>query len=696
MPIVQLRDGSYARTEDDLSPQELRKLGARVPVSTSSRPRPVNPIENEARARVAKQDKLLPMSKYGAADKFSHEYTFHLDEPISAAASALTRGGYNAFKKGDIGEIGKEYKVAKRAQEIRRRNYEDENTFGGNAMGLLGAIVNPLGAETGVSKVLAKVAPNLTKAAKATKFVQAVGKAGNTAIGQGARAGFNQAALTDIADTGSIKSALNSGLMGATLGGTLSAAGKAGSSLYKVFKDRAPDAAKRVAYDKIAEMLGRTRRPGAAHMPYSPAAAQREMAVSAAAGHDPMLMDLSPEMHNTGGWLARKPGLKAANELVDAGEVRAAGAADRFDTEVTQRMGRNPSAYEAKKSINATRRARGQVDYAEGGALDMPVKWSKDLEDFFNNSPDAGRLMQKAYTSAQRFGEPIVGGTAKDGTQFIPSMRAFDRLKREFDGEIGVALRKGDKTLASGLSEHLKRLKGLMTDANPEYAGVLAAQRDEFEKLASAELGQSIFTRMKSREGAEQLLDEIKAGKTKPGELRVGVSDALLSMRNTADNPVALMRKFMRSKEQRAVLETVMGGKKELNRFDRFMRREIRGGKSNAMLGKQSATNIFQQVGDDAGEAAGDIGRRAVTGFGFGGVIGGLSGLLRGYHTHKATMGPAAREELARILMGRGEGLQEGISAAKKHSAGYKKFEQDLARMLAKAGAYSVSGVRGE
>jgi hypothetical protein len=157
------------------------------------------------------------------------------------------------------------------------------------------------------------------------------------------------------------------------------------------------------------------------------------------------------------------------------------------------------------------------------------------------------------------------------------------------------------------------------------------------------------------------------------------------------------MRRFMRSKEQRAVLEHIMGGTKELNKFDRFIRREIRGGKTDAMLGKQSATNIFQQVGEaDAGESIGYMLNNTLRGGAFGGPAGAVSAGVRTVDQLRRGMGAHAREELAKILMGRGEGLVQGIKDAQSHTQAYKKFEEDLARALAKAGAYSVSGINAE
>lgn len=710
MPLTQMPDGSYVNIDGNATPEAIARIKAQYrakPRVASGRTRPMTADDRE----VAKGFKELKDGGFNnvpvlghamrALDSLAHEGSFHADDVLSSGLDAATRGAYRAITKGDIGEIGRTYRNDRASLRQYRDWLAEEHPAENIVGGIVGLVKNPLGAESGIGRLAGKIAPTLSGTVKASRIGQMAARAGNSAIGQAARMGFNQGAATSFMDNGDVQDAFNNGLLGAGVGGVFGAGLHGAGKVVQAIADRAPANASRVAYAKIADMLGRSRRPGDTHMPYSPQAAEREMAVSAARGHEPMLMDLSPEMHNAAGWLARKPNLRAANTLVDAGESRIAGAADRFDSEVGRRVASNTgdNAYSLKQNINATRRGQGMVDYAEGGAMDTPVNWSPKLEKFFKESPDADRLIKQAYTTAQRFGDEIVGATANGGKQLVPSMRAFDYLKREFDGEIGAALRSGNRTLAAGLSKHLATLKNLLAEANPEYQQILARQRDEFERLSSTELGQSIFKRMSSREGAQQLLTEMQASKVHPDELRTGISDALLSMRNTSDSPIRLMRRFMRSKEQRAVLEYAMGGTKNLNLFDKYMRRELRGMRSDDMLarGRQSATNIFQQHGDAAeAESVGQLVSNVLRGQAFGGTIGAVSGGVRTVDQLRRGIGPAAQEEMARILMGRGEGLTQGVNNARKFATARRAAERKRARMAAKFGAYAVSGNGGE
>lgn len=707
MPLTQMPDGSYVNIDDKATPEAIARIKAQYrakPRVTANRVTPAASAREKFISGISSAGQAGgEVSTEGFFNRLVHGATLGLDDKLSAlAATGMSYLDGGAGKSGEYlrdKSFGERFGLYNAGLKRMRGEEADAHPVFTGAADMGGMLLTPIGAETGVGRLATRIAPTLAGTVKASRVGQLTARAGESAIGRGARTGFNYGAASSFIDNGNVGDAFNSGLLGASVGGALGAGVHGGGKVLQAIADRAPANASRVAYAKIADMLGRTRRPGDTHMAYSPQAAEREMAVSAARGHEPMLMDLSPEMHNAAGWLARKPNLRAANTLVDAGENRIAGAADRFDSEVGRRVASTTGddAYALKQNINAARRGQGMVDYAEGGAMDTPVNWSPKLEKFFKDSPDADRLIKQAYTTAQRFGEDIVGSA--QGNQLVPSMRAFDYLKREFDGEIGAALRSGNRTLAAGLSKHLGTLKNLLAEANPEYQQILARQRDEFQRISSTELGQSIFKRMTTRQGAKELLAELRGANVNPEELKTGIADALLSMRNSSESPIRLMRRFMRSSDQRAVLEHAFGGTKNLNMFDKFMRRELRGMRSDDMLarGRQSATNIFQQHGDAAeAESVGQLVSNVLRGQAFGGITGAVSGGVRTVDQLRRGIGPAAQEEMARILMGRGEGLTQGIDKSRKFAVARRAAERKRARMAAKFGAYAVSGNGGE
>lgn len=712
MGITRMPNGEYVNIDDNATPEAIERIRARyrnrpAPAGAATRTRrQVSPERAEARRRLDALDAAgrddLPGARYlrGITDSFFRETVGHLDAPLTGAVNAVMAVP-QAVRERSLDPIRREYRIGREMSREETDRFAESDPISSGVFGFTGAMANPIGRATGVGAVANRVAPGASRAIAQSAVGRIAARAGESAAGNAARTGFNQAAVAALADGENLSGAVDQGLVAGTIGGAFGLGINGAARIGSAIMDRAPENATRVAYEKMDDLLSRTRRPGNANMPYTPEAVVREMRASTAAGHEPRVMDLSPETQATAGYLARRPGLPAANRLVEAGENRLAGVADRFDNEIVRRVDTpaGNSAYNARTGIEAGRRARGQQDYAQGGAMDTRVQWSDDLENFFKSSPDADRLMQGAYRTAQRFGESLgsLSRLPNGNMQAVPTMRVFDYLKREFDGEIGMAVAAGNRTAAAGLSNHLKQLKQLLAEANPQYADILAAQRDAFQKLESIELGGSMLQRMRTRQGAQQLLADMRAGTINQAELRTGIADALLSMRNAAESPVRMMRRFMRSPDQRAVLEYAMGGPKALNAFDRFMRRELRSMRTDDLLarGKQSATNMFQQHGEELTDSAGTLASNVMRGMAFGGTIGAISGGVRTVDQLRRGIGPAAQEELARILMGNGEDLAKGIGAARKYAERARKASQARGRAAGKFGAYLVPDTSG-
>ena len=713
MPLRRMPNGAYVDVPDDITPAGLAKITARYAAKPGGGS---NAPEMSRREKRIAEIKGRPNSRSGfkvpGMDKLdtftsnaTHAMTLGLDDVVGPAMLAGTEGVIRAVRNRDISEIGETYGAARAAGKELRQEMNDENPVSGIAGQIAGILTNPVGAELGVAKAANAGANALTKYVPATKGAVDAARSGvaavkasgagrvaarmaNSGIGIGARAGANQGAITALADGKSAEDVFNEAGTGALYGGAASALlGGVGKAAEIVRKHR-PDQAERVAMDRIADMLERSEDP-VTKAPFTGATARREIRATDKAGGDAIVADLTPEGQSWASYLAKQPGNRAAAGVINRAEERALSAADRFDARVRKQLGLSDDAddaFDTGRKIQAGRKAAAERDYS-GDVMDAQLRWNDNLETFFTkDNPAVRRALRKAEDLIRSDdGDVTQLAFSKNGQSMIerPSMAVMDKVKKGFDALIGKALKDGDRETARMYSKQLRTLKDELAKENPEYAKALATQRDFFERQSSVELGESIIKRLSgSRADVKKLLGEIDAGKA--DDIKVGFADALMNLRTKNENPVALMRKFMRSDVQRDVLAKMFGGKRELADFERFMRRELRGAHTDAMVssGRQMQQNLLreQPAGGDV-EAVADIGKAGLQGVGFGGPLGGISRVLSGVQKWSQFLSAPAKEELSRILASKGDDLEKGLA----------KFKQERAREIIRARKASIA-----
>lgn len=662
MPLKRMPNGEYVDVPDGISAEALSRVQAentKTPVKIVTVSRAQSRLNKEnARPRIPILSDIND-SLGALQDKTASALTFGLTDKLSAGVGALTGGG--------------SYKDNREYERLRSTQQERNNPIASSIGTVVGTLMNPVGAETGAARVAARVAPKAFKAVQAGRTGRIAARLGNSSAGLGARAGFNQAALQG-ASEGNLadapRNAINAGVSGAIFGGGAGALLGSGVKIARALKDRSAENATRVAYERVGDMVGRARNADTG-LNYTPRTAARELRAAKVTGTDPMLADLSPEMQGHLGYLARKPGLNAANEIVERSTNRVEGAIDRFDKNVERLADTPTNAYSAMKATEAGRKEAGEADYAPGGAMDTPIDWTPEMQAVLAKSPDADRWLKKAYTTAQRFDEPFAATAPAVNTgphDAIPTFRVFDYLKREADSEIGQAMKAGDTTLAAGLSKQKQYFVDMLDETNSAYADIRGLQRDAYQQKQALEVGQGFLARL--RKDPRGLLDDLKASPN-PTEVRMGMADALLQMHNTTDSPVVLMRRLLRSNDQKAVLEHLFDGPEKLGKFSRFLKRELRQLKTDSLTsGKQSATDLFKQHGeaDDAGGAA-KLLNNTLRGAAYGGKAGFVSAGIRTVDELLNGVSPAVREEIAKILTGQGKGLAKGINDARTFSS---------------------------
>lgn len=711
MGLTLMPNGQYVNIEDGAPPEVVARIRAqnskRVQATTSTPSAPSSgsaadetraDIARRVRERRAAQAATGGQYPLGINPRIASSASFGLSDKGEAAISALM----SMFRGKSFSD---EYARNKAAIEEDNNSFKETNPVQANAEDLAGMAISPVGAETGLGRVAARVAPRVAARVAASRAGLVGAKLANSSVGLGARAGINQGAIRGLVNTqdgnyteNATNEAINEGLSGALFGGIMGVGGR----MIRPMLDRGAASAERVAHTKIADALDRSINPETGKA-YDVSGALNEIRATDRAGGDAMLMDLSPEMRNMAGYLAARPGLPAANALENRVTTRLESAPDRFDNKIRSVMdgSTSPDAYTRRNSINAARKAQGTADYAQGGAMDAPLKWSPELDQFWREAPPATEAaIRSAYLDRLNRREmPADLHAGPDGTfTHVPDMRTLDYVKRAFDNQIGMALKSGDRSTAQGLSGELTRLKTLLSDANPEYAGILSRQRDMFQQANSVEIGANFLEKLRSRKfgnDARALLDDMTKDGVHIDDLRIGVADALLNMRKGTDNPVALMRRMMRHDDQRKVLKLVFGSNKTLNEFDKFMRREIRTTKTDNLVNptQGSKTNVLHQQGEPDEMGAGAlVGKSALQGFAFGGPAGAASRVLRAVDTLSSGLGPAAQEELARILMGKGKNLKAGIDNAKRFGIARDKLRRRQAVVAGKIGSNVTSG----
>lgn len=697
MPIVELPNGEVAFVEDGATPETIARIkaantGKPKQPRTSNAPAKLAPFEQNVQSRLAqgnKFDNSSGLSKFNAGSsaltgRFTHGITFGADDPILAGASAITRGAYKAVKNHDIGEIGKEYTLER---EVLKRKRQRDDGLAGTALEFAGAVANPLGAGETALKWAGGLSPKLSKLTALGEKVENA-----PAIVQALMAGGNQGALEAGFNGENVGTGYTSGAIGGTLfGGAL----HGGRRIKQIFSDRTPEAASRTAYSRIATLLN--------HNKMSPEQAAMELRRSSKAGNDAMVMDLSPGLRATGAALSRKPNLERSNELIQRGEERIDARPGRFEDQIRDAIkpGTGQDADTALDSIRGAQRATGKADYER--VLDGKFIKSDDMDAFLRSAPDeVQRALRDGVKLAELYGQDIgklgvkLGPNGEVLMDAAPSMRVFDYAKRAMDDHIGSAFSSGNKSLAGGLSNQLTQFKKLIAEANPEYAGILATQRDFFQKANAVETGLDVIKRMKKEPKA--VLKELNGlDASVREEARTGIVEAIIGLRSSHSDPVKFFRSVMRTPAQRKVFEFAFNGKGNLSRFEKWLSRETRAAKADVLTapGRQSETARFDQADESLGGQASSVFQDVMRGFAYGGPAGAAAAGTRKFHDLRTGTGPAAQDEIARILLSNGIDLPKGVSAAERFQKARKEKNNALAIAAAKGGSQLFSGYGG-
>lgn len=702
MPLQRMPNGEFVEIADGTPPEVVAKIAAQFkPEPARAQTRVQRREAGQPRrsgGSLADDLKRLPGGGSDATDQFLSTATFGASDVIRNAAQALGTTAVRALEGKGYSSPIENYKALSKFNREEGERYERANPLTAAAAQAGGAILNPVG--TGEQGALAvgraatrlagqggRAAPALASVGNAaTKAGEFIGRRG--AIGSGIIAGANQGALQSAAQSENFadvpENLIRGGVVGGALGGGIGAAGQAIAKGGQIIADRLPKNTMRRAYGRVGSMLDDAK--------LQPNEVRNEIIRTDLNGGNAVVADMDSGLQAYARQLSKRPGLSASRDIRAVTQERLDGRAARYTDAVENNAAAtaNRDAMSRMDDLQAARTGAGSDLYAKGGVMDKPLNWSSTLQKLSDDSPDIGRLMPRALVNAQRMGDDL---GRIEGTQAIPSMRVFDYLKREFDDEIGGAIKAGNNTKAKGLSNHLKMLKGELIAQNPEYAPILNTMRDAFQKEAALATGTKVLDGLKSN--PRQLLRDFnKLSKEEKEEWRIGVIDALMQQVSKSKNPAAFVSERLSTVKQREVMQEAFGTEFRLASFERWAKREARGTSTDtAILGPQSPTaGDLNAAAELDGTGAGSVGVDTARGFAFGGAIGAATGMWRSLKNLAVRDPRAVQEEIAKILVGKGEGLQEGVSKAKDFATRRAARDKSRAVNVAKAGQQPFAG----
>ena len=707
MPLVSMPNGEVIEVDENITPEALKQLEKQFPAKRRPKPIPIDqpkkssPLAESIRGQQRRQLYNLPfglgyltrgLDAVGGAGREAVDTlqdfgsgavkgaTLSFDDELAGAASFVSGNGYRKGRD-----------AAREVQIDAAERSPVANTFGE----LVGSLLVPVG---GAAKAVGTLGTRGVQIADKLRSAPAVVQGIGVGAGQGAlNAAGNANELSDVPTA-----LVDGGAVGGLVGGALGGAVQLGQRGLQIYNRTRPENAEREAYEIIARQLG----IGDGSTKFTPATARAEIQAADRAGGDARVMDLTPGMQAIGANLSRKVDLGNAPALYQMGVNRTASRRTRFG-EMVEREAAPPQggfdAMERADVITGGRKAAGKRDYAEGGVLDSPINPTPELQSYLSTAPKQVQDAFKAAYDDMLLRDLDPSGIASPNGIFshIPNLRTFDYVKRAFDQKIKEA-GVGSPT-AQGLSFQLDKLKGVLAKANPNdtaYQTMLLTQRDAFQKAKALEIGEGVIRRLGTE--PRKVLKELRAMPAEQQtEARIGILDALInpSTKAARANPLKQFQDIMIDKSQRKTLEFAFGGKGNLGRFERWVKREMKAQRGDSLIsGNQSITGMLKSVDDatDSGLPGGqDIMQGALAGYGFGGPTGMLSNVAGKLGRIASGTSKFTQDEIAKILMSKGENLVKGTEAAALYRANRQRSNARRVRAAAKVGQQMVTGFVG-
>lgn len=260
----------------------------------------------------------------------------------------------------------------------------------------------------------------------------------------------------------------------------------------------------------------------------------------------------------------------------------------RIDTFINMLMGGNTNADARLQQIQQKARAENRVRYDRAYREGDAGVWSPELEQRF-----ASDAFRSAVKDATRIGSDVAGAAGEravrnpfvfddagratlrvkpDGSQEIPNLRFWDKVKQSLDGQIDKAKRAGDKGEVSRLTELKSNFVADLDRAVPSYSEARAGAAKFFGAEDALEAGQN-FVSMKF--GATETQRAL--AKMSPAERQLfseGYASRMAeTLKSIGDNRNIAINSLFNSPAARQKIEIAMG-KQRADALEAYMRTE--------------------------------------------------------------------------------------------------------------------------
>lgn len=689
--------GNYVPKQGDVQQTEVPASQPATRAERRAQGQPRKAETEEQRVNRLAQGRVDDMGDgaYTHFDKAVDGYTFGLANRASAAIAApinAVRRKIAGDDRGFLDTVGEEYNIGREVRKKQEDRFDQSTGWSGTAAEIAGAVANPIG--TGARAVGAG-ARGIKAAANALNSSRLAGAAANTAragmrmrrmggVGQAITAGAVGGALNE-AGQGEFEDipenlAYGAGI-GAAGGGLLGGAAHGIRRGIQTIGDKGVKATEREAYRKVSDMLDTAN--------VSPVKAEREIAEAGSGNSDLRLADMAPSLGREASNISIRPNVPRSNNMIQDARGRIDNRRTRFAEEVDNNANLpNNRATQQADAINQRRKNAGAADYVKGGPMDDPLTMNGDvLRTYGNLTRDHLPEVRQALKDAKADGFNI--GTHMPDGEVVPSVRTFDYIKRALDDKAQALAQGGNMNAARRIRKQITEIRDTLADQNPKYKEALMAQRSEYEKMAGLEWGQKVISGLTgtAANNPRTLLRELRdLPESAQLDARVGIIDKLLMKESVAD-PVAFVDKVNRTPEQRKLLVFAFGGEENYSKFFKWVANEAKAKETDRLLAPGYTSDTGAKIvgaAESAAEGAGEVAAATAKGTGFGGPVGGFANAMSaiknmGRHTTRPQY-----NEIARILMSKGEGVDEGIKKAAEFYARRTDRNNAVARKIAK------------
>lgn len=185
-----------------------------------------------------------------------------------------------------------------------------------------------------------------------------------------------------------------------------------------------------------------------------------------------------------------------------------------------------------------------------------------------------------------------------DGSVASPNLAFWDQVKRNLDGQIGVAERAGDKTLAADITALKRKLTGTLDKAVPEYALARRGAATFFDAEDALEAGRKFARQPRSIPEAKRAHAGFSSAEKKA--FSTGFASELIDSIKATRDGVNVVNKIFKSQAAREQIDLVFGAERA-KALEAYLRVETLADRLRGAMGNSTTARQLMEMGLGAG-----------------------------------------------------------------------------------------------